>query len=206
MSIFANLLEAWRVAQADRLIPGPNPAGNLQRLALAGGYDEAMAIHDALRDPDALPLRALQLAIADIGRGEEGGNNRGPYVAECVAPAKVPQNWCAGSFGRWYALAADELHVELPFKRSLGAKRLGRNIAKVGRKFVDPREARPGDAMVFHRGAKGSWMGHIAMVERLYGDDVGTIGTVEGNAGPRVCRKQRWVDRDRFAYFASLRR
>ena len=76
-------------------------------------------------------------------------------------------------------------------------------------RFVDPAEARPGDLMVFHRGAQGSWMGHVAMVEASYPAAVmgPVVHTVEGNSGPKVARRIRLVaGADRFAFFASLRR
>ncbi len=187
MSLFANVIEAWRVARADRLFPKPWHAPPV------------------IVDGDALAVRALEVAISQIGRGEEGGNNRGPDVEKYIHPARPPQNWCGG-FASWcYEAAAGELGAPLPFARSLGAKRLGANVAAVGRRFTDPTEARPGDLMVFHRGAHGSWMGHVAMVDDAVIDGP-CVPTIEGNAGPKVKRWVRSVDRDRFAWFASLRR
>jgi hypothetical protein len=188
---FDQLLDAWRTVRADRLFePGEPPAR-----AWAGGGDL-----------EALPAKALGLAIAQIGCGEAGGNNCGPDVERFIAPAKAPQNWCAAFVGWCYEQTAQELGVALPFKRSLGAKRLGENIAALGRKFTDPAEAKPGDVMVFDRGAKGSWMGHIAMVEKVDPDAPFVVHTVEGNHGPKVIRLIRTPGADRFAWFGSLRR
>lgn len=199
MNIFANVLEAWRVARADRSF---EVTGDPARRGKALAAIATMTNVDIASD---LATRALAFAIQAIGLGEEGGNNRGPFVERCIAPAKPPQNWCAGLVGWCYERAAEELGMAIPFARSLGAKRLGRNIAAVGRRFTDPAEARPGDVMVFHRGATGSWQGHIAIVER--NDFLSRkIATIEGNAGPKVMRRTRYVDRDRFAFFASLRR
>lgn len=202
MNIFANLLEAWRVARADRLFPSVHPTATLVA-SMADSPDPYFNEVPAVVH-DKLCHAALEAALELVGQGEEGGNNRGPFVAMCVEPARVPQNWCGGFVGFCYQRASARMGIPLPFARSLGAKRLGENIARVGRKFTDPAEARPGDAMVFHRGAQGSWMGHIAMVERVAHD--GTVHTVEGNCGPKVLRRMRFVDRDRFAFFASLRR
>lgn len=188
--MFSHLLEAWRVARADRLPMTP-------------AYPVALAPF-APNDADGLAGCALEVAVSAIGQGEEGGNNMGPFVAECIAPAKCPANWCAGFAHLCYHKAAVRCGVYLPFARSLGAKRLGENVAAVGRKFTDSCDARPGDLMVFHRGAKGSWMGHIALVEGAAPG--GTVHTIEGNCGPTVRRRFRYVDRDRFAFFASLRR
>jgi hypothetical protein len=180
-----HILEVLRVSRADRAAPAPRPL--------------PAELHAQL-----LAAAALEVAIGQLGRGESGGNNLGPDVARYIAPTKPPANWCAGFVGWCYEEAARKVGVPLPFKRSLGAKRMGENIAAVGRKFSDPRQALPGDVFVLHRGAKGSWMGHIGFVgERTY---YPTFDAVEGNAGPKVKRSIRGVDADRFAFFASLRR
>lgn len=189
--LWPSLADWWRAGRADKLFPSAGPA-----------YPEAA--HARPSEMDHLATAALAIAVSQIGRGEEGGQNMGTDVALYVAPAKPPQNWCAGFVGWCYEVAADGL--PLPFRRSLGAKRLGANVAAVGRKFMDPLEAKPGDLMVFHRGAQGSWMGHVAMVaEAVHEGDNGVV-TIEGNAGPKVLRRTRSIERDRFAYFASVRR
>lgn len=193
MNLIAQFFDAWKVARTTYPVP----------------------IATVIPDPDALARRALELAILDLeaGCGELGANNCGPDVERYVAPAKCPANWCAGSIGYWYERAANQLGIALPFKRSLGAKALGKNVAAVGRRFTDPREAKPGDLMIFDRGAKGSWMGHVAMVEHV--EDHPEIGgrgdplvhTVEGNAGPKVQRLHRGtLKAERFTFFASVRK
>jgi hypothetical protein len=194
---FPHLAEWLRVIAADRrVVNGPiGPIETAERL-------------------DGLALAALEAAVELIGQGEEGGDNRGPFVEMLINPAKPPQNWCAGFVGFCYQRAALRMGVPLPFARSLGAKRLGRNVGAAGRIFTDPALAKPGDLMVFDRGAKGSWMGHVAMVEQVINytaDSDGAplsshVATVEGNSGPKVMRRLRRADRDRFAFFASVRR
>lgn len=204
------LADVWKVARADRLFPAPNPTAALVgRMAASPDPD----VHDLPRVVHGkLAEGALLIAVTQLGCGEAGGNNRGPDVARYIAPAKVPANWCAGFAGWCYEQSARCMGIGLPFKRSLGAKRLGKNVGAVGRVFTDPTLARPGDLMVFHRGAQGSWMGHVALVAGYRSDlfppgvTVEWIDTVEGNAGPKVMRKVRSVERDRFAFFASLRR
>jgi CHAP domain len=215
MSIWANVVEAWTVARekfpaasawlddesvlAGRRVEAAaegTTIGEVTRRAIAGGRHPTM---------DELALHALEVAITQIGCGEAGGNNCGPDVARYVAPARCPANWCGGFAGWCYEEAGRRLGMDIPFQRSLGAKKLGRNVAAVGRHFADPREARPGDLMVFHRGAQGSWQGHVAMIARADFNS-SKIATIEGNAGPKVARMTRSVDRDRFAFFASLRR
>lgn len=184
---FAHLLEAWVVARTRF------PSGA-----------------DAGHDPEQLATAALAVAITQLGLAEDG-HNGGPNVAKWIAPAQCPQNYCAGFAGWCYQEAARQLGVALPFQRSLGAKRLGANVAAVGRRFTDPTEAKPGDLMIFDRGAQGSWMGHVAIVEdaaRGYKiSGVPAVATVEGNAGPKVKRGMRAAGPpERFAFFASLRR
>jgi hypothetical protein len=206
---FQQLAEAWKVARADKLFEPVHPTAALvNRMADADPYFAEVPA----RVHEVIATKALELATQYIGHGEEGGNNRGPFIDLLVSPARAPQNWCAAFVGFCYQTAAFHIGIPLPFKRSLGAKRLGENIAAVGRKFTDPREAKPGDAMVFHRGVTGSWQGHIAMVERIFLDQTlpypgeVAVKTVEGNAGPKVMRKMRHPSRDRFAFFASLHR
>lgn len=193
------LLEAWAVARTKYPAPGfevVHPDGQVKPAQPP--------------DLDDLAGGALGVAIQQLrlGCGEIGGNNMGPDVARYIAPAKCPQNWC-GAFAGWcYQEAARQLGIALPFQRSLGAKRLGANVAAVGRRFTDPAEARPGDLMVFDRGAQGSWMGHVAMIESVGSRTAlgQIVATVEGNAGPKVMRRERWAGRDRFSFFASIRR
>jgi len=180
------------------------PLSHLIELVRFSSIDRRFSV-DARRtgyDPDELAGRALAVAISQLGFGEVGGNNRGHHVAKYIAPAKPPANWCAGFVGWCYEEAARGLELAMPFQRSLGAKRLGKNVGAEGRLFRDPALARPGDLMVFHRGTQGSWTGHVGIVERPAD---GAVHTIEGNAGPQVMRRMRFVDRDRFAFFASLR-
>lgn len=91
----------------------------------------------------------------------------------------------------------------MPFERSIGAKKLGKNVAAIGRRFTDPAEAQPGDLMVFNRGAQGSWQGHVAIVESV---SVIAARTIEGNSGPNVMRRRRTTsEKERFVFFASVR-
>jgi hypothetical protein len=158
--------------------------------------------------PDALANKALEIALGELDRGcgESGGNNCGPDVERYIAPAKAPQNWCAGFVGWCYQEAARELGIALPFKRSLGAKALGKNVAAVGKRFSTPTEAKPGDLIIFDRGATGSWQGHVGMVEKV--DELTwVVHTVEGNSAPIIRRRIHNVTAslERFSFFASIR-
>jgi hypothetical protein len=200
---FAHLLEAWRIARADRLFPTVVPVAAL--VARMADQPEPYFNEVPAVVHDKLATIALTYAVSCIGQGETEGNNRGPFIRDVCHPAKDGNNWCAAFAGYCYDGAAQQLRIDLPFARSLGAKRLGANVAAVGRKFTDPAEARPGDLMVFHRGAQGSWMGHVGLVEEVR---VGYVATIEGNSAPKVMRRMRRIgeERDRFNFFASLRR
>lgn len=152
----------------------------------------------------ALSQRALELAIAEIGNGEIGGNNRGPHVDRYREQGRTggvggDGAWCAAFVSYCYRRAAAELRCSLPFETSAGAKRLIKNLGgcKAG-SFIDPVLFAPnlgpvgGSLICWHRGALGAldWRGHIGFVVG-YDGDTDTIVTVEGNKRPVV---------DRFTY------
>lgn len=188
----ANLIEFTKVIRIDRNFPKPEP-----------GAEHAIGVPAETANAafDRLARRAVEVAASEIGRGEEGGDNRGPDVIRYCGCDNV--FWCAGFVGWCYQRAAEDLGMALPFRRSLGAKRLGERVAAVGRKFKDARQARAGDLVVWHRGKIGSPSGHVGLVERI-GDEY-SITTLEGNSGPRVRRRHHDLSRERLAFFASLR-
>jgi hypothetical protein len=138
-----------------------------------------------------LGLETLEIAVAELGNGEVGGNNSGPHVARYkgIEDDGDPDNdgaWCASFISWCISEAAEELNVKLPLKTSHGAKRLYKNAVSGGGLVV----ARPqaGDLVCWDRGRPGSWQGHIGIVERVEGD---VMYTVEGNVGryPSVVRR-----------------
>ena len=152
-----------------------------------------------------LGLAALQVAIANIGHGEEGGNNSGPFV-EMLQGKQYDGDtdddgaWCAAFIGWCFEKGAARLGTTLPFKRSAGAKKLWKNIGNAG---SFPSVPAPGDVFCFDRGKKGSWQGHIGIVER-YAD--GIMYTVEGNVGRYPSKVRRFMhdlaDQSRLEGFA----
>jgi gamma-polyglutamate biosynthesis protein CapA len=137
--------------------------------------------------PSKLGLLALEIAIENIGRGEEGGNNLGPFI-EMVHGNPDPDDpegqasregpWCS-SFVSWcFEKACKQLGVEMPFKRAGTAKRLWKNIKNVG---SEPKKPLPGDVVCWDRQEEDSWQGHIGFVEKVEGN---TLHTVEGNVPP----------------------
>ena len=132
--------------------------------------------------PPQLAGAMLQVAIENLGKGEEGGNNSGPFVEmlhgkEYDGDTDDDGAWCARFVSYCLAQACDRLDAVMPCKPSGGAKRLYKSIGKAG-SFVE--HPMPGDVVCWDRGKKGSWQGHIGIVERC---EDGVLYTVEGNVG-----------------------
>lgn len=155
---------------------------------------------------EALAQEAVRVARSCIGKGEEGGNNCGPWI-ESIG-GKPGAEWCALFVGHAYAQAAADLRMELPFARSTGAKAIVRSMGKVGRMFTDPLDARAGDLVAWHRRTGPiTWRGHVELVARVDAD--GIIHTVAGNVGTAPCKVRELVHdvrKERLFSFASLRR
>ena len=122
-----------------------------------------------------LVLRALEYAIGDIGRGEEGGNNRGPFVEECLASVDLPPGyaWCCAWLHFCFMRAAVDLAVENPFPKTGSVLRAWRMAGERYHSKV-PRQGSLGvhDA--------GSGLGHIFFVKEPL-IPVNRLVTVEGN-------------------------
>lgn len=142
-----------------------------------------------------LELRDFALAEAkkDLGRGETGGNNSGPFVEGLHNKTFDGDDdddgaWCAAfistclerACGTMNAMPSGLPDVEMPFKRSGGARRLFKGACAYGRKIAEEEEPVPGDLICWWRGSRDGWMGHIGIVERFEG---GIIHTIEGNVG-----------------------
>lgn len=191
----AALVDAWHVSRADRKFSDPEP-----------GAEHAVSIPQPAGTAfDILANGAVEIAIGEIGHGETEGNNRGEWIRCYCAPATDGHEWCAAFAGWCYEQASRRHAIPLPFKRSLGAKRLGKNVGAVGKLWTtnDASKARPGDLIVWHRGAAGSWSGHVGIIERIY--DEHTICVIEGNSGAVVRRRHHSTKMERIAMFASVR-
>jgi hypothetical protein len=131
--------------------------------------------------PSRLGLAALEQARADIGKGEIGGNNRGPYVWGLTG-RKTSGAWCAAAVYTWIWRASKELGIDCPIPRSNGAKKLCQLIEEHGgRRVTAPL---PGDVSLWDR---GGWKGHVGIVEiaiRLMNKEPDSrYQTIEGNVG-----------------------
>lgn len=174
-----------------------------------------------MEPPKLLTLgeRTLAVAITQLGKGELGGNNGGADVARYKGRPVTPGNmgaWCA-SFVSWcmeeadsgrdeggYLLGWDQLHPMWRkwHRKRHGAKALYRMIGKAGLFVTDPE---PGDVVCWDRGKKGSWQGHIELIETA---ENGVIGTIAGNVGrfpSLVKRMEHDIDRQpRLIGFARM--
>jgi hypothetical protein len=143
--------------------------------------------------PSPLGVAALAVAREEIGKGESGGNNQGPDLDRYRGGGKGGA-WCA-AFVFFCLLTACERRGRLPpVKRSHGARQLFRRIVAAGM-LVRHRDIRPGDVVLWARGAEGSWTGHIGIVSEVERDDAGTVTIwqyVAGNEGsyPALVRER----------------
>jgi len=132
---------------------------------------------------------ALEAAIGELqaGAGEEGGNNRGPWVEKYLAPAGLPEgnSWCA-SFVSWcYLQACGGDNSAMPFAYSPGARAIlqefkDKNLAYAPKSDYQPQ---PGDIVVWWREKLAGWRGHVGLVHQVRD---GMLYTIEGNKSPRV--------------------
>lgn len=174
-------------------------------------------------DIDTLAIRALYVMRKFIGQGETEGNNRGSFIHYTLEGHKLSSPapaWCALTCRRAYVLAYEGmfspvLSVNNPgppawlyrdHARRIpepGALRLVAGMGQAGRKFKDPKQAKPGDLGLMKR-PDGH---HVYMVEHVDGN---VVHSIEGNVGKfpaKVKRMTRDVLNDvAFVTFASLRK
>lgn len=127
---------------------------------------------------------ALRIAIDDLGKGEVGANNAGPYVEfirSIDGTGRGPAGrgaWCACFVSSCLARAAAQLGYALPVKTTRSAQAIYKRTGRIGQ-FVD--RPAPGDLIAWRRTREaGDWRGHVGIVEEAEGD---TIHTIEGNRG-----------------------
>ncbi len=128
---------------------------------------------------------ALAIAIQELnaGRGEVGGNNRGPHVRKYLnGLADEGSDWCAG-FVSWCFSQSGEM----PFKYTVGARDILKQLraSSLGVTPTDSDPPRPGDVIVWWRKAPSDWRGHVGLVLSYRG---GVVTTIEGNKMPEIGR------------------
>lgn len=144
-------------------------------------------------DCPELSKGALCVARSDVGKGEEGGNNSGPYVEMLFGKTYDGDDdddgaWCAAFVSHCFEVASKELNIELPIKLSYGAKALYSSFP------IKSKTPNAGDVVCWDRGplnADGtkSWQGHIGIVERVDGQ---IFHTIEGNVGSYPAKVRRF--------------
>ena len=116
----------------------------------------------AVRVSFGAEITPLTVARSQIGLGEVGGNNRGPYV-RAYLNGREDLPWCAG----FVSYCVKEAGYKAPY--TLRAK----NYLGYGRRVNNPK---PGDIIVFTRAGGG----HVGIIETVSN---GKITTIEGNTG-----------------------
>lgn len=137
----------------------------------------------------------VEIARRNIGKGESGANNAGPYVDIVTqTPPTVTPAWCAAWVSAMYFAASYALQVAPPWVTwrygrdggidpELWVPTLVDNAKRAGR-FVDGRARAPSahvppGSVLFVRGGPNGWS-HTGIVEKVDGLDVHSI---EGNVG-----------------------
>ena len=129
---------------------------------------------------------ALQVARAEMaaGAGEIGGDDRGPFCKKYLAVTGLDEgnDWCAA----FVSYCFEEGNPgAMPYTPTAGARATRKAFKDKGWE-VAPTEndpPRPGDIIVWWRGARTGWKGHIGLVAG-YAD--GIVHTIEGNRTSKV--------------------
>jgi hypothetical protein len=122
----------------------------------------------------------VTVAKLELGRGEGGANNIGPDV-EKYRFGKVSRGaWCAWFLSWVMAEACRRINIPEPVPRTGGAKRFWKAAGRAGLFDTAPEV---GDICCWHRGAHGSWKGHVGIVSRLDENRPDTFWSIEGNRG-----------------------
>ncbi|MCG6122909.1 MAG: CHAP domain-containing protein [Microvirga sp.] len=198
----ARLDRTVRAFQTQNLDPRGEPlvvdgiVGPLTRFAIdaALGARDALAVVD--EDEPLSPFGDVALSVAREeaarGAGEAAGNNRGADIrAYLDGRATEGSDWCAGFVSWCHREGARRLGRAMPFRYSLGARDIRNQFRERGWDY-SPSAAhppRPGDIVVWWRGAVSGWQGHIGLVERCVD---GILTTIEGNRGPFPSRVSRY--------------
>ena len=130
----------------------------------------------------------MQFAIRELnnGAGEEGGNNKGPWVRKYLQPAGLPEgnSWCAAFISWCFLQAAGGDKRNMPFRYTAGARNIY-NQPKQKSLIYDANRILPlpGDIVTWWRVSMSSGFGHIAIVHH-YKD--GFLYTLEGNKAANV--------------------
>lgn len=128
---------------------------------------------------NALAIARRELAA---GAGEKGADNDGPDVMKyhAVTGASAGDSWCASFISYCFA---EGNPGAMPFEPTAGAREVLKQFKQKGWDFqasVNSPPA-PGDIIVWWRGPREGWLGHIGIASAY---ENGLVHTIEGNRGP----------------------
>lgn len=127
---------------------------------------------------------ALQVAKKEFakGAGEAGSDNHGPDIRRYheVTGASEGESWCASFISYCFK---EGNGGTTPYQPTAGARKTLARFKAKGWDFAASVNNPPaaGDIIVWYRGPRNGWMGHIGIVSD-YRD--GIVYTIEGNRGP----------------------
>lgn len=128
--------------------------------------------------------RIVARAAQDIGQGEEGGNNRGPFVAQQMTGTGQPLQgpgapWCTA----WLTRVTNDV-APGSTSRTAATRHLASDFRQAGalsKIAPDLSNVRPGDVIVMPRTDGSTTGAHSAIVESTNGWQ---IHTIQGNINP----------------------
>jgi len=137
--------------------------------------------------PSSIGAKAVDLAREEIRNGarEWGGNNAGPDVEKYRDGNGGSGPWCA-SFQYWLEKTARAARgLSMPFAYTPGARKLYRLFVQHGMR-VELRDIQVGDLVLWGRGPKGGWQGHVGRVSQVARGPKGELSRwryIAGNEG-----------------------
>ena len=136
----------------------------------------------------AIGRMALQFAINELnaGAGEEGGNNKGPWIKKYLQPTGLAEgnSWCAAFISWCFLQAAGGDKRNMPFKYTAGARNIYNQLKQKGLIYnAGNIQPLPGDIVTWWRVSMASGFGHIAITHHFKD---GFLYTVEGNKAANV--------------------
>lgn len=160
-----------------------NPRSRVQ-----GGSINFGKMPDADIGGSAAGRAALQAAVDELnaGAGEEGGNNKGPWVKKYLQPAGLGEgfSWCAAFVSWCFLQGVGGDKRSMPFKYNAGARNIYNQLKQRGLIYdANSMEPLPGDIVSWWRVSMTSGFGHIGIVHHFKD---GFLYTIEGNKAANV--------------------
>lgn len=190
----SHVTELTRIAQGELGLPVDGKCGPRTRAALKAGeaftpyatpdLTTAAGLLAAYPETSSTAALAVEVALGLRGQGEEGGNNRGPFIRELGG--RDGDLWCALFAGHCWREAHRRSNLEPPawtFRRPNVAEPGARALvwaaagAHAAESFKDPTKVLPGDLALWKRDGGH----HVALVWHL--KPGGVVKTIEGNVG-----------------------